>query len=125
MVKASAAAGYCDEQAIVMENLLDNAERALGNQPAPRLTVTIDRTEKIIAITVADNGDGIAPSDHERVFSPGFSSRSDGGLGLARSRDILQKWNGQIVLASSKIGQGSTFRISIPVSRVAPLDPMS
>lgn len=112
----------------ILENLLDNAERALGQTPEPELTVTIEQTEKSFRVVVADNGAGISEEDQDRLFSPHFSSRRGGGLGLTRSREKLDKWSGRISLVHSEVSHGSVFAVTMPVSRVAvshPADPSS
>ena len=75
-----------------------------------------------VAIEVEDTGHGIARHDLERVFEPFFSTKPAGagtGLGLSVSRDLVGRIGGTISVAS-QLGQGSTFRIALPVRRERP-----
>jgi signal transduction histidine kinase len=69
-----------------------------------------------IEITVTDTGVGIAPEDRERVFEPFFTSKDGGtGLGLAISREIVVEHGGTLV-CESDLGNGATFRLSLPAA---------
>ncbi len=68
---------------------------------------------------IKDNGKGIAPEHLPRLFEPFFTTKSVGkgtGLGLSISQNIVRKLGGRIEV-SSEIGQGSTFRIWLPIHR--------
>jgi signal transduction histidine kinase len=76
---------------------------------------------------VADTGLGISESEFPRLFERffrGTASRSRGisgtGLGLAICKEILERHGGQIT-AASKVGEGSTFTIWLPVQRATEL----
>ena len=97
----------------VLDNLLDNAQRALANVPEGRLVVQVSREEREIALHISDNGVGIAPELHQKIFSRRFTSHDGGGRGLFRSREILAKWGGEIILADSQPGQGTTFVVKL------------
>ena len=101
----------------VLENLLDNAVRALAGIADPCLQVGLFHEGASAVVTIGDNGAGIPAKHRERIFSPSFSSRRGGGLGLARSRELLQKWNGQLTLETSRQGWGSVFRLVIPLAQ--------
>jgi two-component system NtrC family sensor kinase len=71
-------------------------------------------------VEIADNGGGIAKEHLARIFDPFFTTKPIGsgtGLGLSLSYGIIQKHNGQIEVQSEP-GQGTTFRITLPVRHV-------
>lgn len=73
-------------------------------------------------VTVSDTGIGIAAEDLPRVFDrfyrvPGSDARSRGtGLGLAIARRIVEAHGGSIAV-ESRVGQGSTFTVRLPLAR--------
>jgi signal transduction histidine kinase len=101
----------------VLGNLLDNAVKY--QEPGRPLRVEI-RARSIgsrVQIDVADNGRGIAPTDHERVFElfrrSGAQSQPGEGIGLAHVRTMVRSLGGDITL-SSELGAGSTFHVVLP-----------
>jgi signal transduction histidine kinase len=115
----------------VIENLISNAIEATGTAgiASPRVEVlggeNLAGTE--IWLRVTDNGSGIAPADRERIWSPFFTTRSDGtGLGLALSRKTIEAHGGCIELVSDS-GQaasrgGTEFILSFPKDPNAEID---
>ncbi|MDH4427217.1 MAG: ATP-binding protein [Acidovorax sp.] len=102
----------------VFMNLLVNAAHAITKE---RGTITI-RTGAEAGeawVEVADDGAGIAAENLQRIFDPFFTTKPVGqgtGLGLSLSYGIVQKHGGRMEV-TSKIGQGTTFRVTIPVER--------
>jgi signal transduction histidine kinase len=70
-----------------------------------------------VRIEVEDNGRGIAPEDHERVFElfrrSGVQDRAGEGIGLAHVRSLVRNLGGEITVTST-LGGGSTFIIRLP-----------
>ncbi len=99
----------------VLDNLLDNAMRAVRNSKRKELTISLERQDLEVVLAVHDTGKGIDEEDQERIFSGRFSSRG-GGQGLFRSREILRRWRGEIELATSSSDEGSTFILRLPVA---------
>ena len=70
-------------------------------------------------VEVADTGPGIANADMDRIFEPFYRVRSDAsapsgsGLGLAIAASLAHASGGRLAV-DSRIGQGSTFRLSLP-----------
>ena len=106
----------------VLLNLLINARAAVLAKPPPRhIDVEAERKARRIFIRVKDNGIGIPPENLERIFQPFFSTKTetDGeqgghGLGLAVCREIVAGLGGRITV-DSKVGEGSTFTVCLPV----------
>lgn len=110
---------------LVMENLIDNALRAMTTDaadgeaasPSGSLTVRFDREPGGVQAEVIDTGCGVPEAEIERIFESGFSTREGGGLGLARSREIMAFWRGRLELVESEPGKGTTFRLEMKASR--------
>ena len=101
-------------------NLIDNAIKYTAAKGT--VTVALTVTEGLAVLAVKDNGLGIDESDQERIFERFYRvdkarSQSLGGtgLGLAIVKHIVQSHKGQLQL-KSKLNQGSTFTITIPLS---------
>lgn len=97
----------------VLDNLLDNALRAMKEGAGHRLDVNISREGTEVRIQIRDTGHGIAPEQQEAIFSSRFSSRAGGGRGLHRSREILDRWGAELLLEKSEPGQGTTFIVKL------------
>jgi signal transduction histidine kinase len=97
----------------VIENLLKNALDAM--QGHGEIDVTLSSTDKQIVIEVRDTGKGIPKGSWNRIFEPGFTTKTRGwGLGLSLSRRIVEDYHhGKIVVAKSEVGVGTTFRITL------------
>lgn len=96
-------------------NLILNAVEAIENHGA--ITVEVrhpDDSPNHTIIAVTDTGRGIADQDLQRIFSPFYTTHSNGtGLGLPAVRRIARAHGGRVEVNSS-IGNGSTFSIHLP-----------
>ncbi len=102
----------------VYMNLLVNAGQAIEGQGEIRLKTYT--TEDAVVVEITDSGEGIAAENVNRVFDPGFTTRGvkvGTALGLSIVRRILDEHNGKIEV-ESKLGEGSTFRVSLPIRPV-------
>jgi len=102
----------------IMGNLVDNAVKYLDKARPGRIVVSgQDRAGGWVEYAVADNGRGIAPRDHERVFElfrrAGRQDTKGEGLGLAFVRNSVRRLGGDISV-ESELGKGSTFRVKFP-----------
>lgn len=71
-----------------------------------------------LCISVSDTGRGIAPETLENMFEPFFTTKEKGsGLGLAATQGIVQNHDGGI-LVDSELGQGTTFRLLLPLANL-------
>jgi two-component system C4-dicarboxylate transport sensor histidine kinase DctB len=96
----------------ILVNLLQNALDALTGRPDPRIRIET-REEGDIAITVADNGPGIAPDVADNLFTPFVTGKADGlGLGLGIARDIAREFGGALDSVASPLG-GAAFRLEV------------
>ena len=101
----------------VIENLCKNAVDALEGRSG-RIDIYVMQKEQTVVIDLVDTGKGIRQKDMKNVFRPGFTTKQRGwGLGLSLARRIVEKYHhGKIFVKQSEVGQGTTFRIILPVS---------
>src|SRR5688572_19045116 len=106
-------------------NLLTNAYK-YGGDP-PRITLGFEQSAKDVKVTVHDNGFGIPPTEHKRIFQKFYRvddrlsrEREGSGLGLAIVKHVMRAHRGRIELESGP-GKGSTFRIVL-AKKGAPSD---
>lgn len=100
----------------VFENLIINAIKYGGGNAEPTIMVGCDASETDCRFFVRDNGRGIDPAHHARIFEPfrRLSSDKEGsGMGLAIVARIV-KMHGGKVWVESQLGMGATFWISLP-----------
>jgi signal transduction histidine kinase len=101
----------------VLQNLIDNAVKFMGDQPHPVIEIGMEPREDEPIFFVADNGVGIDPRYHEKVF--GLFERLDQfvdgtGIGLALVKRIVELHGGHIWVESKGQGHGSTFYFTLP-----------
>lgn len=103
----------------VLNNLLDNAIKY--SRPGAAIVIRALRNGDAVAIEVADQGVGIAPTDLKRIFDKFVRVRARDrrtagtGLGLAICKGIVEAHGGWIEAASGGEGRGSAFRINLPI----------
>ena len=104
---------------LIAANLVENAIRY--NRPGGWVAVSVERTAAWVVLEVEDNGLGIAEVDQDRVFERFYRvdkarSRAAGGTGLGLSivRHAAEQHGGEVTV-DSVLGEGSTFRVVLPV----------
>jgi two-component system, NtrC family, sensor kinase len=98
-------------------NLAINAIEATDPGGKIRFASRLVPEKEGVEITVSDTGGGIPKNALDRIFEPFFTSKEGGtGLGLAITHGILEQHDGTIDL-ESKEGEGTTFRIHLPLRR--------
>ncbi|MCI2283881.1 PAS domain S-box protein [Colwellia sp. MSW7] len=109
----------------VLTNLIDNAIKYSCNAKPPRLSISAKQTATHCIISVKDNGVGFNMKYHDRIF--GLFNRlvradefEGTGAGLAIVAKLLKKLNGKIH-AESKVEQGATFFVELPISAMSVL----
>lgn len=114
---------YADPEQMtrVINNLIVNAAQAMvegGGALTTRCFVEGDRA----IVEVSDTGTGMSPEQLERVFEPLFTTKTRGiGLGLALAMRYVDL-NGAEIEAESKLGEGSVFRVSLPLHQAGTMD---
>jgi signal transduction histidine kinase len=110
-----------DEMEHVIGNLLDNATKFSPNGGLVTIT-TRSLPKKQVEIAVTDSGVGIPQEKLDRVFDrfyqvDGTLTRRFGGvgLGLSAAREIVRAHGGELTV-SSKVGEGSVFRFTLPLA---------
>ena len=97
-----------------IDNILKNAGEARAT--GCLVEVTAARSAKAWTVEIADNGEGIAPENLERVFHPFFTTRAKGaGLGLAYASQAV-KAHGGVISVANRPGGGALFRLEIPLA---------
>jgi signal transduction histidine kinase len=102
----------------VLQNLIDNAAKFIGEQPMPVIQIGAYEERGQQVFFVKDNGIGINPSYHERVFGlfDKLDPRSEGtGVGLALAKRIVEVHGGRIWVESQGKDKGSMFCFTLPV----------
>ena len=100
----------------VIENLLRNALDAMDGKG--QISASIQQEENYVVIDISDTGKGIPSGKFQQVFKPGYSTKQRGwGLGLSLAKRIIENYHkGKIFVKSSKINEGTTFTIKLPVA---------
>jgi signal transduction histidine kinase len=102
----------------VVFNLLSNAVKFTPT--GGRIDVIVRRIDKLVEVTVRDNGSGIAIEDQSRIFeefarakTPGVDDQEGTGLGLPLAKRFVELHGGHMWV-SSALGEGSTFGFTLP-----------
>jgi signal transduction histidine kinase len=109
---------HADERALlrVVGNLLSNAHKYTPPGGSIRVTIATEPDDRV-RLDIADTGIGVTEEDRQLLFSKFFRARltesePGTGLGLALTRALVERMDGR-VCATSALGQGSTFSVSL------------
>ena len=114
---------YCDEEITrrILVNLLANALKYTPSEKEVR--IEYETCSDCIRVSVIDNGVGIPPEFHEKVFEKFFQAEDkeqrkqySTGLGLTFCKKAVNAQGGEIVL-KSEVGKGSTFSFTLPLKQ--------
>jgi PAS domain S-box-containing protein len=100
----------------IIQNLADNAARFMGSQVVPQIHIGVETQNGVPTFFVRDNGIGIEPEYHERIFGlfNKLDAHSDGtGIGLALVKRIVEVHGGKVWVRSEGKGKGSTFYFTL------------
>jgi two-component system NtrC family sensor kinase len=103
-------------------NLSLNALQATEGGADAKLGIEVRISEEHAWLVVTDNGCGIPPENLPRIFDPFFTTKGPErgtGLGLSVCYSIVRQHGGDI-LVESKVGEGTTFTVTLPRERTAP-----
>ncbi len=114
---------YGDRQRfqIVFENLIGNAIKYSSPNRSPQIEVSCQDRKKFYEFSVKDNGIGIDPENHQRIFevfqkcSNDDDDRSGTGVGLTIVQKIVEHYGGKIWV-DSRLDKGATFQFTLPKS---------
>lgn len=113
---------HCDRIRIVevLQNLVSNSIKFMGDQPEPHIQIGFagrDDVKGYPIFFIKDNGSGIEPQHHERVFNlfSRLNPEMEGtGIGLAIVKRVIEVHGGRIWLESQGANKGSTFFFTLP-----------
>lgn len=106
----------------VFQNLISNAYKYRDKNRPLNININYSVHGSVLMVTIKDNGIGFDQAHSERIFLPfqrlhtSESEYSGTGIGLALCRKIITK-HGGIIQVESKLGEGSTFHFTLPVSK--------
>ena len=109
---------YADPEQMVQifNNLLKNAIQAIPENREGKIHVNLSTDNKQVKISISDNGAGIDPTLHDKLFIPNFTTKSTGmGLGLAITKNIIELSGGAISFKTEP-DKGTTFVVVLPES---------
>ncbi|TCJ37327.1 ATP-binding protein [Parafrankia sp. BMG5.11] len=102
----------------ILSNLTENALKYLSPKRPGRVEISGRKVGPLVEIAVKDNGRGIDPADHERVFElfrrAGTQDQPGEGIGLANVRALAYRLGGTIRI-ESQLDEGATFTLSLPL----------
>jgi signal transduction histidine kinase len=105
----------------MLSNLVENAVKYLKSGVPGRIALSAKIEHGRIDIAVADNGRGIDPRDHERIFDlfrrSGQQDQPGEGIGLAHVRALAYRLGG-FISCQSTLGEGATFTLSLPAQPI-------
>jgi len=100
----------------VIENLIRNSLDAM--EGTGNISAKLYEDNNMAVIELSDTGKGIPPAKQKTVFKPGYTTKKRGwGLGLSLAKRIIENYhNGKIFVKNSKLNEGTTFAIKLPLA---------
>jgi two-component system C4-dicarboxylate transport sensor histidine kinase DctB len=96
----------------ILVNLLQNALDAVRDAVDPTIAIRVAAGQGTVAITVADNGAGVAPEMRDQLFMPFATTKPTGlGLGLVISADLAREFGGELRLEPQETGTAFTLEL--------------
>ncbi len=110
--------GDAEKIGLVLSNLLSNAIKFTPEKG--HIEITAEDHDEVVLVSVRDDGVGIAPEDHERIFERFYQARAEHiaghggiGIGLTIVKHLVELHGGQ-VWVKSEVGKGSKFNFTLP-----------
>jgi len=102
-----------DQLRRIFQNIALNGIQAMPN--SGKLTVSTRKNGSFIEVAFTDTGVGIPEENMDKIFTPLFTTKAQGvGLGLPICKNLVEGHNGRIEV-KSKVGEGSTFTVKLPI----------
>jgi PAS domain S-box-containing protein len=104
----------------IFVNLILNGAEAITPPGTISITIAARPENDRVEVTVLDTGSGIPPELLGKIFEPYFSTKGDDGTGLGLSIvcDLVEGYGGSLTVAST-VGEGTTFKLVLPLDRTA------
>lgn len=110
----------------ILKNLLSNALKFTPAGGDVTVKLSLDKESQVLSLKVTDTGEGIHPNDLPHVFDryyqseqPGKKAEGGTGIGLALALELARLQGGDLT-ATSELGKGSTFELTVPLKEVIP-----
>lgn len=103
----------------VILNLINNGIYATKDQVEKSISIKTSKSSDELQLSISDNGCGIDSEIQKKIFDPFFTTKPVGegtGIGLEVCKQVIEHLGGNISI-ESQLGEGSTFVISLPVSK--------
>jgi PAS domain S-box-containing protein len=106
----------------VFLNLINNAMKFVAPETKPVIRISAETTDSVVRFSVQDNGIGIAPEHHQRIFDVFQRLHSNRdypgtGIGLAIVRKGVERMAGKVGV-QSEIGKGTRFWVELPLAQI-------
>jgi len=102
----------------IITTLIQNAKDSLIASRETEKLISINtymNTDKMITVTIFDNGVGIEPKKIDNIFSLGYTNKANGsGFGLHAAKDVAKEMGGKLTIKSLGINKGATLTLTIP-----------
>ena len=116
-VSACAIYGHAGVLSSIVENLVRNAVKYMGERNERRVDVRVEPHGGMVRLEVEDSGPGIPPAFYDTIFDPHVRGRTDGkpgiGLGLATVKRIAESHGGKVGFRS-RLDAGTIFWVELP-----------
>ncbi len=104
------------EVSLMFTNIMENAALAIQERGQKKGIIRVETKQQgdHIETTITDNGVGIRPERHKKVFSPFYTTRDGAlGMGLTTAQYLVEKYNGTIQMNSIP-GRGTAIQVTLP-----------
>jgi signal transduction histidine kinase len=98
-----------------------NKSQNAASDYQPRIHVSVQQAGDNVVITIEDNGEGMNDQVKQHLYDNFFTTKPVGvgtGLGMAITRDIVEKKHGGKLTFESTEGQGTVFTMTLPIKKV-------
>lgn len=111
----------CDSSQMqqVIINLVMNGAEACQSKGHGRVSIVTKQQNDSVILEISDSGDGVPEEIMSKIFDPFFTTKGEGkgvGLGLSVVYGIIDAHGGEITV-DSKVGEGTTFRVILPIKK--------